>query len=69
LSTFGLPPRPSKWPPQLLLPIFFLDNRPGAVFYCPIFREKARADENGTDEEQQLRILVLLLLCTGLPDA
>jgi len=51
--------------------LFFLDNRPLVCFYTRTLRGiiKAWAEENGKHKEFQLRVLVLLLLCTGLPAA
>jgi hypothetical protein len=51
--------------------IFFLDNRPLMCFYASTLRGiiNAWAEENGKHKAFQLRVLVLLLLCTGLPAA
>jgi hypothetical protein len=35
----------------------------------PFGKYQAWAEENGKHKEIQLSVLVLLLLCTGLPDA
>ena len=49
----------------------FLTTGRAVCFYALTFRGniKAWAEENGKHKEFQLRVLVLLLLCTGLPDA
>jgi hypothetical protein len=48
---------------------FFLTTAGPVCFDARTFGKNRQGQNNGPHKELQLRVLVLLLLCTGLPDA